>query len=44
MCKVTDNVSRRVGDADHVVNVDPPAEKKAYSFRKECLKDFEFDC
>lgn len=30
--KVTDNVTLGAGDGDHVVNVDPPAEKKAYSF------------
>ncbi len=35
--KVTNNPG--VGD---VVNVDPPAEKKSYSFRREWLKDFEW--
>ncbi len=30
------------GDCDHVVNIDPPAEKAAYSFRREWLKDFEW--
>ncbi|KAG1960228.1 PR domain-containing protein [Pimephales promelas] len=38
--KVTKNPG--VGDVGDVVNVDPPAEKKSYSFRREWLKDFEW--
>ncbi|XP_048856526.1 zinc finger protein 862-like isoform X2 [Brienomyrus brachyistius] len=41
-CKPPKVTNNGAGDSDHVVNVDSPAEKKAYSFRREWLKDFEW--
>ncbi len=41
-CKTPKVTNSDAGDNDHVVNVDPPAEKAAYSFRSEWLKDFEW--
>lgn len=38
--KITGIITPGVGDGDHVVNVDPSAEKKAQSFQRKWLKEW----